>query len=134
MQTVQVQQANKQRQPHYFHPENCIILNTRNLPLGYGNTTGNALKCGEDVNGVDTAGHGARMNKALQQKYMGPFTLGNQHRENAFELDDIPDHLRVHKMFNASLFRLFEIDDTQPQALPPPVRVAKSGASEYEIK
>jgi hypothetical protein len=65
---------------------------------------------------------------------MGPFTLGNQHGEKAFELDDILDHLRIPKTFNVSLFKWCKIDDTRPQVPPPPVRVAKSRALEYEIK
>jgi hypothetical protein len=65
---------------------------------------------------------------------MGPFTLGNQYGENAFELDHILDHLPVYKTFNVSLFKQCELDDTRLQALPPHVWVTESGGSEYEIE
>jgi hypothetical protein len=133
-QAAQVQEANKKRQPHNFQPGDCIMLNTRNLPLGYAKVAGIALKGGEDVNGVDTDGQGAPLSKTLRQKYMGPFTLGNQHGEIAFELHDILHHLWVHKTCIISLFQQYEIVDTRPQVPPPTDWVAKSGVSEYEIK
>jgi hypothetical protein len=102
------------------------MLNTKNLLLANANPARNTLKGREDVNAVDTDGQGAQLSKALWQKYMGPFTLGNQHGENDFELDNNPDHLLVHKTFNVSLFKRCEIDDTRPQVPSPSVRVVKS--------
>jgi hypothetical protein len=133
-QATQVQEANKKQQPHNFQPGDRIMLNTKNLPLGYANATGNTHTTGQDVNRIDTDGLGTRLSKALRQKYTDPLTLGNQLRENTFELDDIPDHLLVHKTSNVSLFKWCEIDNTQQQVPPPPVRVAKSTVSEYEIE
>jgi hypothetical protein len=69
-------------QPHNFQHRVHIMLKTRNLPLGFANAIENALNGGEDIDGVDTEGQGAQLCKALRQKYMGPFTLGNQHGEN----------------------------------------------------
>jgi hypothetical protein len=65
-QATLVQEANKKRQPHNFQPGDHIMLNTKNLPLGYANATENTLKGGEDVNRVDTDGQGTQLCKALQ--------------------------------------------------------------------
>jgi hypothetical protein len=65
---------------------------------------------------------------------MGPFILGKEHGGNACKLEDIPDHLWVHKMFNIRQFKRCEIDDTRPQGLPLGIRITKSRASEYEIE
>ena len=111
-------EANKKRQPHTFKTGDKILLNTRNLPLSYAN----AATENED---------GARLSRTLQQRYAGPFTLGQQFGNNAFELTDMPEHLRVHKSFNVDLFKPCTIDNSREQAPPPPIRVTKSGKAEY---
>jgi hypothetical protein len=55
-QATQVQEANKKQQPNSIEPGDCIMLNMRNLLLGYANAAGNAPKDGDDMNGVDTNG------------------------------------------------------------------------------
>jgi hypothetical protein len=114
-----MQEANKKRQSHNFQPGDKVMLNTRNLPLTYGN--------------ADTD-ETARLSRTLQQRFVGPFTLGRQFGENAFELTDIPDHLRVHRTFNVKLFKRCTIDETRAQPPPPPVRVTKAGNAEYEVE
>jgi hypothetical protein len=49
-QATQAQEANKKRQPHNIQPRDRIMLNTRNIPLGYGIATGNAPNGRQDVN------------------------------------------------------------------------------------
>ena len=119
-QEAYMREANKTRQPHNFQPGDKIMLNTRNLPLTYGN--------------ADTNAANARLSRALQQRYVGPYTLGRKFGENAFELVDIPDHLRVHRTFNVNLFKRYTIDETREQAPPPPIRVLRSGDAEYEVE
>jgi hypothetical protein len=124
-QAAQAQEVNKKQQHHHFQQGDRIMLNMRNLPLGYGHAAQNALKGREDVNGVDTDGQGARQSEALRQKYMVQFTLGNQHGENTFELDDIPDHLWIHKMFIVSLFEQCEIAYKRLQAPGSPSTISR---------
>jgi hypothetical protein len=67
-QATQVEESNKKRQPQ---PGDCIILNMRNLLLGYTNSTEYVPNGKNDVNGVNTDGQGARLSPVLWQKYMG---------------------------------------------------------------
>ncbi|KAA8906887.1 hypothetical protein FN846DRAFT_906757 [Sphaerosporella brunnea] len=60
---------------------------------------------------------------------------GPERAENAFDISDLPSHLRIHRTQNVALFKRYlpGMPD-QPQEPPPPVRVLKSGATEYELE
>jgi hypothetical protein len=61
--------------------------------------------------------------------------LGRAPGENAFDISDLPSHLRIHRTQNVALFkRYIPAMPDQPQDPPPPVRVLKSGAAEYELE
>lgn len=102
--SAQVHVANKRRIPHTFETGDEVLLDTSKLPIGYANV-----------------GVGGTSGK-LQQRYAGPFTLGRQYSENAFELIGIPRSWRVHTTFNVSRFKPCTIDKNRPQAPPPPLR------------
>jgi hypothetical protein len=122
-QTAQAAEANKKRQPHNFQTGDRVMINTRNMPLSYG-----AAAPGTDE-------PGARLSRALQQRYVGPYTLGMQRGNgNAFEITDMPQHLRIHKTYNVSEFKRCTIDESRMQAAPPPIRVTKSGDAEYGLE
>jgi hypothetical protein len=53
---------------------------------------------------------------------------------NAFEIADMPEHLRIHKTYNVSEFKRCTIDESRPQEAPPPIRVTKSGDAEYGLE
>jgi hypothetical protein len=46
----------------------------------------------------------------------------------------MPEHLRIHKTYNVSEFKRCTIDESRPQATPPPIRVTKSGDAEYGVE
>ena len=117
--------ANKLRQPHDFQVGDSVFLNTRHLPLGYANAAGEVVeKEGES---------GARLSRALQQRFTGPHCLLKARGDNAFELD-IPEHLRISRTRNVSEFRRNQVDHSRPQAPPPPIHVSRTGQAEYDIE
>ncbi|KAF8245709.1 hypothetical protein K440DRAFT_686706 [Wilcoxina mikolae CBS 423.85] len=116
-------EANKKRQPHNFQTGDRVMINTRNIPLSYG-----AAASGTDT---DTDQSGARLSRALQQRYVGPYTLRMQRGNgNAFEITDMPEHLRIHKTYNVCEFKRCTIDESR---LPPPIRVTKSGFADIVL-
>jgi hypothetical protein len=121
VQETQREQANKSRQAHTFQPGDKVMISTKNMPLSYAAAASGA---GE-----------ARLSSALRQKFIGPYTLGERRGENAFDIPDLPSHLRIHRTQNVALFKRYipGMPD-QPQEPPPPVRVLKSGAAEYELE
>jgi hypothetical protein len=124
-QANQAAEANKKRQPHNFQTGDRVMINTRNMPLSYGAA----------AVGTDTDQPGARLSRALQQRYVGPYTLGMQRGNgNAFEITDMPEHLRIHKTYNVCEFKRCTIDESRLQATPPPIRVTKSGDAEYGLE
>jgi hypothetical protein len=128
-QANQAAEANKKRQPHNFQSGDRVMINTRNMPLSYG-----AAAPGTDPD-TDTDQSRARLSRALQQRYVGPYTLGMQRGNgNAFEIADMPEHLRIHKTYNVSEFKRCTIDESRPQEAPPPIRVTKSGDAEYGLE
>ena len=70
-QGTQIHEANKHQAPHDFTPGDMVMIDTSKLPVRYANLS-------------------ASSSRKLQHKYAGPFTLGKQYRENAFEVVDIP--------------------------------------------
>jgi hypothetical protein len=122
VQETQREQANKTRQAHTFQPGDKVMISTKNMPLTYA-----AAAAGR--------GEEARLSSALRQKFLGPYTLGERRGENAFDIPDLPSHLRIHRTQNVALFKRYipGMPD-QPQEPPPPVRVLKSGAAEYELE
>jgi 3-polyprenyl-4-hydroxybenzoate decarboxylase len=124
-QAAQAAEANKKRQPHNFQMGDRVMINTRNMPLSYGAA---AL-------GTKTNQSGARLSRALQQQYAGPYTLGKQRGNgNFFEIADMPQHLRIHKTFNVSKFKRCTIEESRLQDPPPPIRVTKSGKVEQGVE
>jgi len=122
-------EANKSRQPHAFQTGDSVFVNTRNFPLGYANAA-------SDQHTIVDEEKGARLSRTLQQRFMGPYTLGEARGENAFELD-FPNHLKVSKTRNVVDFKRNQVDMSEGriQNPPPPIRVVKkSGQAEYEIE
>jgi hypothetical protein len=120
-QAAMTTEANKSRRPHEFQAGDRVWLNSKDLPLSYG-----AAAPGEE-------GDGARLSRTLQQRYVGPYTLGKQRGPNAFPLTDLPEHLRISKTRNVGSFKPYEVDESRPQAPPPPVRVTKAGGTEFAV-
>jgi hypothetical protein len=122
-QAAMTEEANKKRQSHDFQPGDSVFVNTRHFPLGHANAAGDVIN--EEK--------GARLSRALQQRFMGPHKLVQARGENAFELD-LPGHLRASRTRNVGEFKRDQVDYARDQAPPPPVRVTKAGQSEYEIE
>jgi hypothetical protein len=119
-QANQAAKAIQKQQPHNCQSGDHVMINTRNMPLSYG-----AAVPGTNT---DTNQSVAQLSRALQQHYVGPYTLGTQRGSgNAFEITNMPEHLRIHKTYNVSEFKCCTIDESRPQATPPPIRVTKSG-------
>ena len=93
-QSAQIHEANKHRLPHSFKPGDKVMIDTSKLPLQYPNISTSLRK--------------------LQHKYGGPFTLGKQYGENAFQVTDIPRTWQVHNTFNVSRFKHCSIDYSRP--------------------
>ena len=109
--------ANKLRQPHDFQVGDSVFLNTRHLPLGYANAAGEVVEKEGEV--VEKEGEsGARLSRALQQRFTGPHRLLQARGDNAFELD-IPEHLRISRTRNVAEFKRDQVDHSRPQAPPP---------------
>jgi hypothetical protein len=115
-------EANKSRQAHTFQTGDKVMISTKNMPLSY-------------AAAASGAGKAARLSSALRQKFIGPYTLGERCGKNAFDIADLPSHLRIHRTQNVALFKRYipGMPD-QPQEQLPPVRVLKSGAAEYELE
>ena len=95
LQHSQIQQqheANKKWQPHTFQTGDKVLINTKNLPISYGN----AAPEEGDIPSPSTYG----LPRILQQKYVGEFTLGKQRGPNAFEIADLPENSRISETFN----------------------------------
>ena len=125
-QLAMTEEANKRRRPHGFQPGDSVYVNTRHFPLGYANADA------DKQDGVAEEG-GARLSRALQQRFMGPFRLLQARGENAFELD-LPDHLCASRTRNVSEFKRDQTDYDREQPPPPPTRVTKQGHTEYEVE
>jgi hypothetical protein len=123
VQETQREEANKSRQAHTFQTGDKVMISTKNMPLSYA-AAASGPGAGE-----------ARLSSTLRQKFIGPYTLGERRGENAFDIPDLPSHLRIHRTQNVALFKRYipGMPD-QPQEPPPPVRVLKSGAAEYELE
>jgi hypothetical protein len=120
-------EANKKQQPHNFQSDDPVMINTRNMPLRYG-----AAAPGTNP---DTNQSAAQCSRALQQRYVGPYTPSMQfHNGNAFDIADRPEHLRIHKTFNVSEFKRCTIDESRPQESPPPIKVTMSSDAEYDLQ
>ena len=76
---------------------------------------------------------GARLSRALQQRFTGPHRLLQARGDNAFDLD-IPEHLRISRTRNVAEFKRDQVDHSRPQAPPPPIHVGRSGQAEYDIE
>jgi hypothetical protein len=120
-QQTMVESANQKRQPHTFHEGDKVMLKTATFPLTYGNASPRD----------ETE---ARMSRALQQQYIGPYTLGKRIGENAFRIVDLPDNLGKHCTLNVDQFKRCEIDEGRPQPPPPPIRVTKRNGTEWEVE
>ena len=117
--------ANKLRQPYDFQVSDSVFLDIRHLPLGYANVAGEV---------VEREGKsGARLSRTLQQRFTGPHRLLQAHGDNAFELD-IPKHLLISRTRNVAEFKRDQVDYSHPQALPPPIHMARTGQAEYDIE
>jgi len=114
-QVQQQEQANKKRQPHAFQTGDKVLINTKNLPISYGNTSP------EEGEMPNPGGYTLR--RILQQKYIGEFTLGKQRGPNTFEIADLPSNSRISETFNVDRLRPSYIDHSREQAPPPPIRV-----------
>jgi len=90
------------------------MIDTNKLPVQYAN--------------LSTAS-----SRKLQHKYAGPFTLGKQYGENAFEIVDIPRTWQVHNTLNVARFKHCRIDETRPQQPPPPLRSTAHG-QQWEVE
>ena len=107
-QSAQVHEANKHRTRHDFTPGDKVMIDTSKLPVQYANLS-------------------TTSSRKLQHKYAGPFTLGKQYGENAFEVTDIPRAWQVHNTFNVSRFKHCRIDESRTQQPPPPLRSTATG-------
>jgi hypothetical protein len=107
-QSAQVHEANKHRIDHHFKSGDRVMIDASKLPVQYAN--------------LSTAS-----SRKLQHKYAGPFTLGKQYGDNAFEVIDIPRTWQVHNTFNVSRFKHCHIDESRPQQPPPPMRSTAAG-------
>ena len=128
-QSRQIKEANKKSQPHNFQTCDKDLINTKNLPITYGNA-------GPEQGSQEASGY--QLHKVLQEKYVGEFTLGEQRGPNAFEIADLPSNSRIAQTFNVDQLRHSNIDHSRPQAPPPPIcLVPLSGATprvEYEVE
>ena len=106
------------------------MINTRNLPISYGNTAPEA--------GAAGSGSEYGLKRILQQKYISEFTLGDQRGPNAFEMADLLSNSRLSETFNVDRLRPSHIDHSRPQPPPPPIpvitRVGELPAVEYEVE
>ena len=128
-QSCQIKEANKKRLPHNFQTGDKVLINTKNLPITYGNA-------GPEQGSQEASGY--QLRRVLQQKYVGEFTLGQQWGPNAFEIADLPSNSRIAQTFNVDQLRHSNIDHSRPQAPLPPISVVpQSGATpsvEYEVE
>ena len=76
---------------------------------------------------------GARLTRALQQRFTVPHCLLKARSDNAFELD-ILEHLRISRTRNVSEFQRDQVDYSRPQTPPPPIHVSHTGQAEYDIE
>ena len=116
--------ANKTRQPHGLQLGDSVFLNTGHLPLGYVNAAGDAVVKKEN---------GARLSRALQQRFTGPHRLLQARGENAFDLD-IPEHLRISRTRNVAEFKRDQVDHSCQQPPPRPIHVVRTGQAEYNVE
>jgi hypothetical protein len=121
VQETQREEANKSRQAHTFLPGDKVMISPKNTPLSYAAAASGASE--------------AHLSSALSQKFIGPFTLGDRPGEKAFDIPDHPSYLPIPRTQNVALFKRYipGMPD-QPQEPPPPVRVLKSDAAEYELE
>jgi hypothetical protein len=113
-QSAQVHEANRHRIQHDFKPGDKVMIDTSKLPVQY-------------VNLSKTS------SRKLQHKYAGPFVLGRQYGENAFEVVDIPRAWQVHSTFNVSRFKHCRIDESRPQK-PPPALLSSVRGQQFEVE
>jgi hypothetical protein len=91
-----------------------VFLDTTNLPIGYANVASTSRK--------------------LQHRFAVPFQLGKQHRDNAFRIEDILSHWRIHDVFNVDRFRLDTSDLSRAPKPPPPLRSTARKGEEWEVQ
>jgi hypothetical protein len=113
-QEIMAEEANRTRRPHNFKTGDRVFLDTKNLPIGYANVSSASRK--------------------LQHRFTGPFRLGKQHGQNAFQLDDLPSHWRLHDVFNVDRLRPDTSDTSRTQQPPPPLRSTAKLGAEWEIE
>jgi Chromo (CHRromatin Organisation MOdifier) domain len=116
-QLAMVTEANEHRQPHPFRIDDSVFLDTRLLPVGYAN--------------VNSAANDSANSRKFQHPYAGPFTILKMAGENACVLD-IPEHWRLHPVFNVSRLKLSKVDRTREHPPPPPLH--STATVEYEVK
>jgi putative transposase len=104
-QEQQIAEANKHRQPHTFQQGDKVLLSAKNLPISYATAADNHRK-------------------ALHQKYIGEFELGQRRGENAFEVL-LPAHWKLARTQNVAMFKPSMIDHSRPQAPAPALRVSQ---------
>ena len=114
-QCAQIHESNKKRMAHNFKTGDQVMLDTSKLPIRYANLSATA-------------------SRKLQHKHAGPFTLGLQYGENAFEIVDLPQAWRVHNTFNVSRFKRCTIDHTREQQPPPPLLSTRSGQQYFNVE
>jgi len=116
-QLAMVSDANEHRQPHPFRIGNSMLLDTRQLPVGYAN--------------LNPVGNDGVHSRKFQHPYAGPFNIHKMVGENA-AVQDIPAHWRLHLDFNVARLKLSKVDQTREHLPPPPLR--STATVEYEVE
>ena len=89
-----------------------MFLSTKNLPIEYANAK----------TSVD------RRRGKLQHPFIGPFILGAQRGENAFEVL-LPEHWKLSRTFNVDRMKRSRVDHSRIQDPPPALRIEKHAAA-----
>ena len=110
----QKHQADKKRQDHDFKIGDKVLINAENITM--------------------PADSGLSSDK-LKPRFIGPFTLLEQHSPVTF-LVDLPPTFKIHSVFHVDLFRRHkESPLTLGRRIPaPPLPVIIDGATEYEVE
>jgi len=128
-QSRQMKEANKKRQPHSFQTGDKVLINTKNMPINYGNA---APEQGDE----EAARY--QLRRVLHQRFVGEFTLGEQRGPNASEIADLPSNSRISQTFNVDQLRHSKIDHSRLQHAPPPIRVVPrpeaAPSVEYQVE
>jgi hypothetical protein len=105
--------ANEHRRAHSFRTGDKVLINTSKLPMSYANVQSSSRK--------------------LQHRFAGPFVLGKQYGEKAFEIVDFFSPWRLHNVFNVDRFKLDTADPSRPTPPPPPLRSTIHHGDEWEV-